>query len=270
MFEVRIQHPGLRAFRLVKGETKRDAELKAEAQMAIWNQRWARHLSAEKARAEKLGRWLHREEGREQAIALSTEAASQIARVESLLKTCLIRGKFVDWEWLKDKTPFAEPEVDHPKPKSPPAEPQPSEFALPLSILDKIIPPLKARKLERGEAAYQTAHSSWKATSSAVEDENRKETERTKRLVKEREDRKKQYMATVHNEGATKGILVTTSTYGPDAYEFAKGKPLTLLSGSELLYLLGQHGHKSKIDLAAAKIEYKESQRQVTESRAKP
>jgi restriction system protein len=37
-------------------------------------------------------------------------------------------------------------------------------------------------------------------------------------------------------KGATKGILVTTPDYGPDAYEFAKGKPLTLLSGSELLY----------------------------------
>jgi restriction system protein len=58
---------------------------------------------------------------------------------------------------------------------------------------------------------------------------------------------------TVHNEGATKGILVTTSDYGPDAYEFAKGKPLTLLSGSELLYLLQKHGHRAKIDLAEAK-----------------
>jgi len=58
---------------------------------------------------------------------------------------------------------------------------------------------------------------------------------------------------TVHNEGANKGILVTTSTYGPDAYEFAKGKPLTLLSGSELLSLLGQHGHRAKIDLKEAK-----------------
>jgi restriction system protein len=58
---------------------------------------------------------------------------------------------------------------------------------------------------------------------------------------------------TVHNEGATKGILVTTSDYGPDAYEFAKGKPLTLLSGSELLYLLGKHGYRAKIDLKEAK-----------------
>jgi restriction system protein len=58
---------------------------------------------------------------------------------------------------------------------------------------------------------------------------------------------------TVLNEGATKGILVTTADYGPDAYEFAKGKPLTLLSGSNLLHLLGKHGHQAKIDLKEAK-----------------
>jgi restriction system protein len=58
---------------------------------------------------------------------------------------------------------------------------------------------------------------------------------------------------TVHNEGATKGILVTTSDYGPDAYEFANGKPLTLLTGGELLYLLGKHGYSAKIDLKEAK-----------------
>jgi restriction system protein len=58
---------------------------------------------------------------------------------------------------------------------------------------------------------------------------------------------------TVMNEGATKGILVTTADYGPDAYSFAKGKPLTLLSGANLLHLLAKHGHKANIDLKAAK-----------------
>jgi restriction system protein len=58
---------------------------------------------------------------------------------------------------------------------------------------------------------------------------------------------------TVVNEGATKGILVTTADYGPDAYGFAKGKPLTLLSGANLLHLLEKHGHKATIDLKAAK-----------------
>ena len=58
---------------------------------------------------------------------------------------------------------------------------------------------------------------------------------------------------TVMNEGATKGILVTTSNFGNDAYDFVKDKPLTLLNGGELLYLLEKHGHKAKIDIREAK-----------------
>jgi restriction system protein len=58
---------------------------------------------------------------------------------------------------------------------------------------------------------------------------------------------------TVMNEGATKGIIVTTSDYGRDSYEFAKGKPLTLLNGSNLLAMLEKHGKKARIDTAEAK-----------------
>ena len=45
----------------------------------------------------------------------------------------------------------------------------------------------------------------------------------------------------VHNEGATKGILVTTSGYGKASFDFANDKPLELLSGTNLLYLLKEH-----------------------------
>lgn len=58
---------------------------------------------------------------------------------------------------------------------------------------------------------------------------------------------------TVLNEGATKGILVTTSDYGKDSYEFAKDKPITLLNGSNLLSLLEKHGHKARVNIAEAK-----------------
>lgn len=43
---------------------------------------------------------------------------------------------------------------------------------------------------------------------------------------------------TVINEGATKGILVTTSRFGADAHSFAKGKPLEFIDGQELLRLM--------------------------------
>jgi restriction system protein len=58
---------------------------------------------------------------------------------------------------------------------------------------------------------------------------------------------------TVINEGASKGILITTSDYGPEAYEFAKGKPLVLLNGSNLLHLLQKHGYRAKIDIQEAR-----------------
>ena len=61
---------------------------------------------------------------------------------------------------------------------------------------------------------------------------------------------------TVMNEGANKGILVTTADYGPDAYEFAKDKPLSLLSGSNLLHLLAKHGQRARIDLREAKMAF--------------
>ena len=46
---------------------------------------------------------------------------------------------------------------------------------------------------------------------------------------------------TMMNEGANKGILVTTSRYGSDAYTFASDKPIELIDGSALLYLLREH-----------------------------
>ena len=57
------------------------------------------------------------------------------------------------------------------------------------------------------------------------------------------------------NEGANKGILVTTSDYGPDSYDFAKDKPITLLNGGNLLSMLEKHGTKAIIDIKAAKAE---------------
>jgi restriction system protein len=559
MFEIRIQHPGLHAFRVVKGETQRDAELKAQAQMTIWNQRWTRSLNAEKTRVEKMGRWLDREQGKAQAIALSDDASWRIENVESLLKTSIDRGVFFTWEALKDRTPFTEVPPPPAKVSQNPPEPQESSYSPQLSTLEKFLPRLKRKKEEAAQQVFREDHGKWQSVCIAVEADNGREMKLRLVALIEYEARMKHHAAkqseqhaavetnkaafllktsvnvenffsellarseypntfpeeirlqyepatgtllvdfelpniatlptikevkyiatrnalqevpvsdtwlrktyddvlyqialrtlhelfshdeseilqsivfngwvssidkatgieahacimsihvqrqeflairldqvdpkacfrklkgvassklteltpirpvislshdderfvdpyavlqsvdnrtnlasmdwldfenlirevfekefsknggvvkitqasrdggvdaiafdpdpirggkiviqakrytnvvgvaavrdlygTVHNEGATKGILVTTSTYGPDAYEFAKGKPLTLLSGSELLYLLDQHGHKTKIDLVTAKIEYKESQRQAAESRLKP
>lgn len=64
---------------------------------------------------------------------------------------------------------------------------------------------------------------------------------------------------TVMNEGANRGILVTTSDYGPDAYSFAREKPISLLNGANLLHLLQKHGHRAKIDIAEARRLHQEA-----------
>ena len=54
---------------------------------------------------------------------------------------------------------------------------------------------------------------------------------------------------TLQNEGASKGILVTTSGYGRASFDFANGKPIELLDGANLLYLLREHaGIEARIE----------------------
>ncbi|WP_171166854.1 restriction endonuclease [Streptomyces sp. I05A-00742] len=52
---------------------------------------------------------------------------------------------------------------------------------------------------------------------------------------------------TVQGAGANKGVLVTTSGFGPGSYAFANGKPLTLVTGEELVGLLAQHGLRGRL-----------------------
>lgn len=52
---------------------------------------------------------------------------------------------------------------------------------------------------------------------------------------------------TMMNEGASKGLLVATSGYGPDAFNFARDKPIELIDGGGLLYLLQDIGVTARI-----------------------
>jgi restriction system protein len=58
---------------------------------------------------------------------------------------------------------------------------------------------------------------------------------------------------TVVNEGANRGILVTTSGFGPDSYDFAKDKPLSLVDGPNLVAMLRRHGRNYRINLVEAR-----------------
>jgi restriction system protein len=68
------------------------------------------------------------------------------------------------------------------------------------------------------------------------------------------------FFGTMLNEGASKGILVTTSGYGKASFEFANGKPIELISGSNLLYLLREHaGVEAKIEPPEDWVDFREA-----------
>lgn len=52
---------------------------------------------------------------------------------------------------------------------------------------------------------------------------------------------------TVQDAGANKGVLVTTSKFGPGSHTFANGKPLELVPGAELVDLLHRHGLRGRL-----------------------
>lgn len=55
---------------------------------------------------------------------------------------------------------------------------------------------------------------------------------------------------TMLNESAGKGPLVTTAHFGAQTRGFAKDKPISLIDGSNLIYLLEQDVHRVQIDIA--------------------
>ncbi|KUJ67784.1 restriction endonuclease [Streptomyces albus subsp. albus] len=58
---------------------------------------------------------------------------------------------------------------------------------------------------------------------------------------------------TVQDTGANKGVLVTTSGFGPGSHTFANGKPLELIAGAELVDLLHRHGLRGRLGGGAAR-----------------
>ena len=62
----------------------------------------------------------------------------------------------------------------------------------------------------------------------------------------------KEIFGSVIHEGAIKGILFTTADFSPEAYEFAKNKPISLINGISLLSLFEKHGQKLRINLREA------------------
>jgi hypothetical protein len=161
MWEIKVAHEGLHAYRKVRGATKDEAETKARLQIDAWNARWKRLQDATAARQKRLTKrnWAERQSdidkrAKEHALELTKDAEAGLFGLRELLSRALAKADSFNWESLKDTSPFAKPEPPPPVPETCPAEPlktEPQFVALPfrvtINFIDWIIPGARKRKL---------------------------------------------------------------------------------------------------------------------------
>ncbi|MGD0800959.1 MAG: restriction endonuclease [Terracidiphilus sp.] len=166
MWEVRVQHTGLNAYRVVRGVTQAEAELKANLQVAVWNERWAKTQAALRNRQDKLKKSWDKEENKRTALNRTTELEEQRAAIELILATGIQQQPLL-WSSLKDKTAFTLSRPKDPpaqiKPNKPihPTVPDPVEYAPRFSIIDRIFANRRAEKINRATFELDQARSKW-------------------------------------------------------------------------------------------------------------
>src|ERR1700675_3209106 len=134
MWEVKITHEGLHAYRNVRGATREEADTKARLQLEAWNERWKRHLDTAAAREERLRKrtWAYGQSdfdkrAKHHALELTRDAELALAGLRGLLSRALGQTHSFNWENLKDTSGFDKPEPTAPTPEDFPAEPLKSE-----------------------------------------------------------------------------------------------------------------------------------------------
>jgi len=194
VWEVRVSHPGLNKFRVVRGVTKSEAELKAALQQKAWDEQWqrtqgirGRQLEREKLAQNKELRKLLAEEQTEQA-----EGA--IAALENLLHGAVTNDHRLDWSKLKDHSKYPAPKPSAPQAMSIPSEPLRMEFLPNLNWFTRLVTPLREKRMAEAEQRFQAAHSTWRAARAETEKSNKRQMEEHGRQVADWEAKKASWL----------------------------------------------------------------------------
>lgn len=135
-----VYHEKLGERRLIRGSDFEVVKAKAFQQVAKWNEAWAKNVAAERHKEEEAHR--------------TAEAQRALQALRDVLSSSLADSKAVDWEALKDKTPFPRPVPAAPeRPSRPEQDPIPEapsrtspQYQPENGLLDRFI---KSRRVEK-------------------------------------------------------------------------------------------------------------------------
>jgi restriction system protein len=172
MWEVRVQHEGLKAYRVVRGATQQEAELKARLQVAAWNERWSNRQVVLKSRLQKIQKSWDNEANKETARKRTEELQTQLHALEAILADGL-QQQPIHWQNLKDRASFTVPRPQEPVPPPKPMEPDPSLFAPPLTFIDRVFKSRRTKKEAAAANELESEMTKWKSACAQVDETHR-------------------------------------------------------------------------------------------------
>ena len=173
MYRVEISESRLNQFRVITASDPDVLQTKVQAQRRTWEEMWRRKVEANQRKAKLEQRTRDREKAAREksekvqlATTLTMEAERALADAEEILTVALRARNVVDWESMKDRSPFQKPKPEPPEkplfPEKPDKSsippklgPDDSRFQPNLKLLDNLIPGRKDREVERAKAQYQ-------------------------------------------------------------------------------------------------------------------
>lgn len=195
MYEIEISHEGLHKYRKIRGKERYVVQQKAEMQIRQWDEQWERVLEKQKKEKEKQIKLKEKEDNLKHAEELTASAQELLQSIENTLLYTLDVDDKINWDSLKDTSPFSEKQPKKPELKKLPLEPTQSDlkYQPKLNIIEKILPSLKQKKLNALNSLFEEDYQVWKSTIEEIEDYNLSQEKDYQNLLDSWEKRKEEY-----------------------------------------------------------------------------
>jgi restriction system protein len=192
MWEVRIQHEGLRASRVLTGATEADAQWKATLQLCLWDERWSGWQRTQAVHGERLTRQKLALHGHRTAAQLTTEVAERSRALQGMLAASLERGVFLEWDLLKDKGVFVEPMVRPEPPRMPAPQLLKQYYEPELTALDNLLSSRRRKKQREAREHFTRDLAAWRTACFRI---NQRTAAEFCRRIDEREQQRQRHRA---------------------------------------------------------------------------
>ena len=106
MWEITLQHEGLKKHRVIKGQDKTVVEEKARLQEEVWEEQWEKKLDVEARKQGRENKARDREEKKQLGLERTQEAQLALESLEQTLAHTFDIDDTIEWDSLRDKRGF--------------------------------------------------------------------------------------------------------------------------------------------------------------------